>query len=96
MAERLPQLRKMTVRFYEPFTLGEDVLLLVLPRRNKPAVLHLCAGWHADLGPFSLNFTGATRTALLSQLPRLERPWLPRQCKVRTGQAVSKAGRCCR
>jgi hypothetical protein len=91
VAEHLPQLCELTVRFGGPFTLDADVLL-ALSRRGALTVLDLRTDWHTKLDTLALDLSRTTWKELSTRLPRLE---LPHECKVLNGNAVSIAGLCC-
>jgi hypothetical protein len=95
VAEKLPQLSELAVRFDGPFTLNLDVLT-ALSHCGTLTVLDLRAGSYTRRDALVLNSSCHAWKTLLLKLPKLKRLRLPRECKVPHGDAVTIAGRCCK
>ncbi len=95
VAERMPRLRQLVLRFAGDFVLAYESLE-ALARSGTLTTLELRVG--QDEGCFCpfLTLTLRQWQALLASLPLLERLWLPRLCRVVDGDALGVAGGLCR
>jgi hypothetical protein len=95
IAERLPHLRRLVVRFKGDFVV-DHASLAALASRSALTVLELRLERYESFLLPEAPLSGGRWQAMLAQLPRLERLWLPRKCPVPDGNALLIAGMTCR
>ncbi len=96
VAECLPALRRLTVRFVLDGAVDYD-LLMMLTQQRAPAVLELHVSEQDEYLASDTQLGGGGRWAvLLARLPRVEQLWLPLKCTVPGRNALGVADIHCR
>jgi hypothetical protein len=94
IAERLPHLRRLTVRYGGDFAVDFDSLVALARRRTLTALELRVSRPRGYMVP-DLQLGGRRWEELLALLPNLEQLWLPGQCSVVDAAALNAAGRHC-